>query len=296
MTAVRAGRGRLAAALLALLAACAANADGAHHTLWAVQGRHNTVYLLGSVHVLKPQQSALPAEAQAAYARAHTIVMEIALDQALAPEDLQAAMLAQGMLPEGQSLQASLGEALYRRLAERAPGLGLDLAQLQHFQPWIIALLLQQAQLTRSGYAAGAGVDLQLASQAQTDHKTIIGLETLAQQFALFAQLTPAQQRQFLAQTLAEVDAVDDEAAGIVAAWRAGDTRQLDAVLQKSRRESPQLFDAMTTQRNRRWLPRIIELLNGDEDCLVIVGALHLVGRDGLVQLLQRRGFHPVQQ
>jgi uncharacterized protein YbaP (TraB family) len=283
-------------ALLALLAPLAAGADGGHHMLWAVQGRHATVYLLGSVHVLKPEQSALPAEAQAAYAESGKVMLEVALDSAQSPGALQAATLAQGLLPAGQSLRDTLGEPLYRRFSEHARTLGLDAELVRQFQPWLAALTLQQLQLANSGYEAGAGVDLQLAGRAQADHKTIVGLETLEEQFGLFAQLTPVQQREFLEQTLDEVDEGDAEVDDIVNAWRQGDARRLAAVLQKSREESPELFRLLTTDRNHRWLPKILALLAGDEDCLVIVGALHLVGSEGLIDLLEKRGYHPVQQ
>jgi uncharacterized protein YbaP (TraB family) len=284
------------AAALALLLPAWAAADGGHHTLWAVHGRHNTVYLLGSVHVLKPEDSALPPEAQAAYQHAQTLVLEVAVDRGFDPDALRAAMLAQGTLPAGQSLREAVGAALYAQLGERSRTLGVDAVWLDRLRPWLVALLLQQAELAHAGYAAEAGVDLQLASQAQADHKTVLGLETLEEQFGLFAQLTDAQQRAFLAQTLTELDDLATEAGGIVDAWRAGDTRGLEAALRKSRAESPELFRVLTTDRNRRWLPRILELLQRDQDCLVIVGALHLVGREGLVALLEQRGFHPVQQ
>lgn len=287
---------RACAAALALLLPIWAVADGGHHTLWAVHGRHNTVYLLGSVHVLKPEDSALPAEAEAAYQHAQTLVLEVAVDQAFAPDALRAAMLAQGTLPAGRTLRGELGDALYARLGERSRSFGLDAAWLDRLRPWLPALLLQQAELAHAGYAAEAGVDLQIARQAQADRKAVIGLETLDEQFGLFAQLTDAQQREFLARTLAELDDLDTQAGDIVAAWRAGDTRGLEAALHKSRAESPELFRVLTTDRNRRWLPQILGLLEHDEDCLVIVGALHLVGREGLVALLEQRGFHPVQQ
>ena len=280
----------------ALLAPRGAGADGGHPALWAVAGRHNTVFLFGSVHVLRPEDGVLPAEVQAAYARASTLVMEVALDAELDPGALRTTMLAQGLLPEGQTLRGVLGEPLYQRVDARARAVGLDAALLDRFRPWLVALQMQQAQLAQAGYAADAGVDLRMAGQARAAHKSIIGLETLAEQFGLFANLTDAQQREFLEQTLVELDQLDDEADALVAAWRAGDTRGLEAALAKSRAESPHLFRVLTTDRNRRWLPRIVQLLERDEDCLVIVGALHLVGRDGLVAMLERRGFHPARQ
>ncbi len=277
------------------VASPAVRADGGHTTLWAVAGRHNTVYLFGSVHVLRPEDSALPPAVQAAFARARTIVMEVAIDGGFAPEALRAAMLAQGLLPADQTLRALLGEELYRSLGEQAASLGLEVALLERFRPWVVALLLQQARLTRAGYAPDAGVEQQLARQARSARKPVLGLETFEEQLALFARLTDAQQRQFLGQTLAELDALDGQAGEIIAAWRSGDTARLGAFLARSESQSPELFHLLTTDRNRRWLPKVLELLESDADCLVIVGALHLVGPDGLLELLRQRGYQPVQ-
>lgn len=277
------------------VASPAVRADGGHTALWAVAGRHNTVYLFGSVHVLRPEDSALPPAVQAAFARARTIVMEVAIDGGFAPEALRAAMLAQGLLPADQTLRALLGEELYRSLGEQAASLGLEVALLERFRPWVVALLLQQARLTRAGYAPDAGVEQQLARQARSARKPVLGLETFEEQLALFARLTDAQQRQFLGQTLAELDALDGQAGEIIAAWRSGDTARLGAFLARSESQSPELFHLLTTDRNRRWLPKVLELLESDADCLVIVGALHLVGPDGLLELLRQRGYQPVQ-
>lgn len=287
---------RIGAALLLLTAACSACADTGHHTLWAVKGRHNTVYLLGSVHMLKPADSALPDEARAVYARAKALVMELDLTSEPMAGALQGSLLEQVTLPAGETLAAALGPELNARFEARARVLGVEPALLGSFQPWFAAMLLQQAELARSGFEAGYGVDMQLAARAAADHKPIIALETLADQLGFFAQLTPAQQRQFMATTLDEADDTAAQTAEIVSAWQQGDSRRLGELLGRSAEQSPELFRALTTDRNRRWLPKITALLEEDQDYLVVVGAMHLIGRDGLVDLLQREGYQPVQR
>ena len=292
------GCGRACRALLVGLAllqvAGLARADGGHHALWAVSGRHNTVYLLGSVHVLRPEDSALPDVMQRAYARARKLVMEVDPGEARGIASLADLNLDATLLPPGESLQAVLGADLYARFSTRVRQLGLDPEFLDRFQPWFAALTLEQLDLTRSGYDASAGVDLQLAARAQADHKPIVGLETLEQQLGFFAALTPAAQRSFLEQTLDESG--DEETEAIVRAWERGDAAGLAVLARRSAADAPELFRLLTAERNRRWLPRITALLGEDEDCLVVVGALHLVGSDGLVALLERRGYRVVQQ
>jgi uncharacterized protein YbaP (TraB family) len=286
-------RSRLLPGLLALLAASAASAawaDGAHHSLWVVKGHGNQLVLLGSVHVLKPDDSQLPAEALQAYAHATALVMELDLN-ALKPEDMMLSMATLGALPQDETLQQALGPTLYARFAAQARADGLDAALLEHLQPWMAALMLDQAQMARLGYETAAGVDQQFAQRAAADHKRIIGLETMDEQLGLFAQLSREQQQRYLRYTLDEHARAAGELKAMVAAWQAGDTRTLERLLTEGFEDFPDLFRTLTTERNRRWLQVLEPLLNGQQDYLVVVGALHLVGKDGLVALLRERGY-----
>jgi uncharacterized protein len=284
----------LAAAWLLLAAAAGARADDAHHILWQVKGRHNTVYLLGSVHMLKAADSALPSEALRAYAASKVLVMEVDLNGAGAESLLESGAELE-TLPEGQTLAQAVGPQLYAQLLARAQPLGLDPDIISHFQPWFAALMLQQLELAQSGFDAAAGVDEQFALMAQADQKPIIGLETVDEQLGFFAQLSLEQQRQFLRSTLQDSDSAESESNAIVSAWQHGDTVKLEQLLREGSKESPDLYRLLTTERNRRWLPKITQLLNGDDNYLVVVGALHLIGHDGVIELLQRQGFSPVQ-
>ena len=270
----------------------AATAD--HHTFWSVKGAHNTVYLLGSVHVLKPGDSDLPAEALRAYASAKALVMELDLNN-LGADALLSGDLSLESLPEGQTLSAALGPVVYGKLVTHVKTLGLDPDSFSAFQPWFAAMALQQSELAQQGFDAGSGVDEQFAQRAAADHKPIIALETIDQQLGIFAHLSPDEQRRFMLYMLEDSDDTAQEADAVVAAWRAGDVSKLEQLLGESFEEYPELLRMLTTDRNRRWLPTITGLLHEQQDYLVIVGALHLVGRDGLVQLLTQAGFEPVQ-
>jgi uncharacterized protein len=282
-------------ALWCLLLADGRAVEPGHHILWEVKGRHNTVYLLGSVHMLKPEQSALPSEAINAYQHAGTLVMELDLNDTSGAATL-AGNSAVTLLPEGQTLEAQLGAALYSRFKVRASALGFDPGLAAHFQPWFAALVLEQLQLTGQGFDARVGVDMQLAARAQTDGKPLIGLETLADQLGIFSSMTLAQQRDYMNSTLQETADDANETAQVVRAWQSGDTQQLERLLREGSADSPELFQKLTVDRNRRWLPRLTQMLGDDRNYLVVVGALHLIGHDGVVDLLQREGYTAVQE
>ncbi len=267
---------------------------GGHHTFWVVRGRHNTVYLLGSVHVLKPSDSELAPEVLRAYAQAHALVMEVPLSD-LSIGKLMGLTLALGTLPKGKTLAAELGPTLYADFSAHAKPLGLDPGYLSHYQPWLAALTVEELALAKAGFDIDSGADMQLARRAKADHKPVIGLETAKDQLSLFSGLTEAQQREFMQYTLEDSDNAPREVERLVTAWHNGDVAALDRALHEGFDQFPDLYRALTTDRNRKWLGEILPLLREDQDYLIVVGALHLVGRDGVIALLVRNGYVPVQ-
>jgi uncharacterized protein YbaP (TraB family) len=274
--------------------AYASLAAAAHHTFWSVRGAHNTVYLLGSVHVLKPEDSALPAEVQLAYTQSKTLVLEVNLND-LSSAAMLGASIQYASLPEGQTLADALGPELYRSFVSHANALGVDPDVLTGFQPWFAALMLDDAQMAKLGFAASAGVDEQLATRAQSDNKPLIGLETVEDQFSVFSQLSPDEQRRYVRFSLASLDSAAADIEATVSAWRQGDSGALEKLLEEDFKDFPDLRRRLTIDRNQRWLEKILPMLNAGEDYLVVVGALHLVGSGGLVDLLQKRGFQVTQ-
>jgi hypothetical protein len=281
--------------VVALLAPVMATADG-RHVLWTVDGKSNTVYLLGSLHVLRPKDGPLPAAADAAYADAEQLIMEIDMDDALAdPATVVQAMQVEAMLPEEQSLREVLG-ADYTRVSEQARAAGFDLSLLDRFAPWFVAVTLMQLELEKRGFTAELGVEQTLTRRAVADHKPISGLETAEQQFQTFSRLSLPQQKRMLLMTLDETAQLDTEIDKLLAAWRSGDIESLTKTLSEEYDRFPELYGPLTENRNRAWVTQLVDLLDDDDDYLVVVGALHLVGRNSVIDLLEQRGYDVVQQ
>jgi len=264
--------------------------------LWSVRGETNTVYLLGSIHVLRPTDLGLTGAAKAAYDDAEQLVMEIDLDD---PEVAGAAAIALQMqraaqLPAGESLRRVLGDD-YGWIAERAAGAGLELAPFDGYAPWFVATLLLQLELAKRGFVPELGIESQLAERAVTDGKPIAGLETPAEQFEVLAGLPLPEQKRFLLMTLEESSQADAQLEQLLAAWRNGDTDTLAALLSAEFEDFPELYRPLTETRNRAWVGHLEDLLDDRDDYLVVVGALHLVGRNSVVELLRQRG-HTVTQ
>ena len=291
-------KSRVTALLTGLLTMLAASGSQARdqHVLWTVEGQRNTIYLLGSIHVLRPGDGGLPLAAERAYEDAEQLVMEIDLDDAAAdPSAMLATMQQAALLPDGKTLRGVLG-ADYESIRERAGQSGLDLAMLDRFAPWFVATLLLQMELAKRGFAPELGIEARLASRAGGDGKPIQGLETAEQQFAVLSGLPLAEQKRFLLMTLEESTQLDAQVDELVGAWQAGDTDALARMLSDEFEDFPELYRPLTEDRNRAWVEQLDDLLDDRDDYLVVVGALHLVGRNSVVDLLRRRGYTVTQQ
>ena len=278
----------LALSLLGCLSAHAAS------PVWAVRGVHHTVYLAGSVHLLPAADAALPRGFEHAYADSARLVMELDLSKL---DPLQAAswMSAHGALAPDATLRGVLGEPRYTRVSAAAAELGVPLELLEQQAPWVIGIELADVEYLHLGFDPERGVEQQLLQRAQRDGKPISGLETLDEELGALEALSAADQLKLLDQTLGELKDTDSAMHEVLGAWRRGDARGLATLLGHEYQSFPALYRPLVTTRNQRWLPQIEALLAAEGNVLVVVGALHLVGDGGVLELLRRDG-HPATQ
>jgi uncharacterized protein len=274
---------------LLLCSAAAHAADRQQHILWSLPGKTNTVYLLGSMHLLKESEQ-LPAAIDSAYADADALIMELDMDD-LDPLQMQQAALELALQPEGRTLQQQLGPKIYEQFVAKTRALGVEPAMLERFQPWFAAITLVQLQLMKLGFDPESGVEKRRTRRAAGDGKKIQGLESVREQLEIMARLPEKQQREFLLYSVNDAERMATEVDALLASWRSGDAAAMAKLLQEGFDEYPDLYRPLTVERNRKWLPRIEQLLDDREDYLVVVGALHLVGKESVIDLLERKGY-----
>ena len=263
--------------------------EGADKTfMWRVGGDNATVYLLGSVHAMKKDSYPLPSVIETAFDSVDTVVFEVDLD------DLDSAaiqMLAAGTLDGEETLEAVVGPATWPALMVQVERTVLPAAMFRRMKPWMVALTITALAMTDAGYQPSAGVDAYFSRRADESGKERIALETVEFQVSLFADLTAEQSLAFLRYTLVDLKTVIPELDELSAHWRAGRVEAVEALMAEGFDEFPELLEKMVTDRNLAWMPPIEGLLAGDSDTMVVVGSLHLVGEDGLVNLLRKRGY-----
>ena len=283
----------LAAALSLLLAGAApAHAGPPVPLLWKVSDADNAVYLLGSFHLLRREDYPLSADVDAAFADAEGLVFELAPEEANAP-DLPARMAQAAMRTRAGTLERDLGPALWGKLQGYAAAHQLPLAQLAAFDPWFIGLTIALMEMGKQGLDTALGLDRHFMEGAARAGKPTAGLERGDEQIAVLAGMSLDEQRQMLADALQQAEEGQDRYRDLHAAWRAGDAERMwREMAAEMKRDYPALYRRINVQRNDAWLPKIEQrLARKDDDTLVVVGALHLLGEDGVVEKLRAKGY-----
>jgi len=273
----------------------AVRADAPLHALWELHGKHNSVYLLGSIHVLRPTDYPLAPAVLSAYSNAKSILMEVDLQEIDSPR-MQIELLAGARLPEGKTLPTIMGRQRYERAGVLAREVGVDISIFDAFAPWFVAEAVSQLQLQRLGFQPKSGVEMFFLEHARNDGKPVAGLETVHDQIALFDALSMDEQADYLMSSLEEAHDLPKQVDDMVRAWQRGDTVWFADQLKSELGRDPVLYQSVLVARNRKWLPKIEALLNDDKNYLVIVGTGHLVGRGSVIELLGKDGIAAIQR
>ena len=295
----RASRALFAALCSSALCAWAlcvpARADTSLHSLWEMHGKHNTVYLLGSIHVLRAGDYPLAPAVEGAYRNSKALLMEINMDE-LDLAQVQSEMLASAMLPDGKTLAEVMGPTRYARATGLASDVGLELSLFDQFAPWFAAEAISQVQLSKLGFDPQWGVEMYFLGRARTDAKPVGGLETVHDQIAIFENLPLDAQANYLIASLEQAHDLPKEAGEMVHAWQRGDAQWFEAEMKGDIGRDPALYQSLLVARNRKWIARIEALLSDEENYLVIVGTGHLAGQGSLLDLLKQDGIVATQR
>ena len=264
------------------------------HMLWKVEGKTNVVYLLGSVHFLKPEHYPLAAPIESAFQSAKVVAFETDVEK-LELMDTQLKLMAKATLPEGETLRDHLSPALYATFSKYVTDAGLPAGMFDQFRPSVAGIMLEVLELQKIGLNPEYGVDKHFYKRARSDGKELVALETVDFQISLLTEFPKSEGDFLMKATLTELDQVRKTYNDMLAAWQTGDAARLDKMLNSTLGQSPAIYKRLVTDRNRAWLPKIEEMLRSGKNGIVIVGAGHLVGSEGVVELLKKKGLKVTQ-
>lgn len=263
-------------------------------SIWQVSNGTNTVYLGGTFHMLKPSDYPLPKEFEQVYKKVNWLVFETDMDQLSSPE-FQQKFLQSMTLPTGQILADHLSAEAYAELIRYAARNGMDTGRLQRFTPQMVALIITIEELKKYGLTA-EGVDTFIGDKAKKDRKIVTKLESTDDQIHYISTMGAGNESNLILQTLADMKDLPEELNAMSNAWRAGDDEALfETGIKPMLEDYPKIYQSLLVERNNNWMDKIEKLIAHPEEKFILVGALHLIGQDGLLQQLKNRGYQ-VQQ
>ncbi len=283
-----------AIALTLSLPACAqtpkaaATAQDADPALWVVKDKDTTIYLFGTIHVLKPGLTWFDEAVKTAFDRSQELKLELVMPDPAAMASLVQATgtAAPGTPPLGERLPAGKQAAFRRAVTD----LGLPADALDRYKPWLAATQLSIAPLSKLGYDSANGPETVLTEAAKAAHKPVTGLETAEQQLGYFSGLSDKAQIQFLESTVDELPTVADQMTRMVDDWAGGKPEALAAEMNDSLKDSPEVAKVLLVDRNKRWAQWIKDRMAKPGTVFVAVGAGHLAGPDSVQAQLARLG------
>ena len=265
------------------------------HCLWQVQGKTNTMYLLGSMHFLKKEVYPLAQPIEDAYRNSQIVFFEMDLAEIQAPAGA-AKFLAAGRYPPGETLQENISPQTYASLGKYLTEAVGSPNAFDSFKPWMAAVGLMEIELQRLGFDPQQGIDMYFFKKAKQDRKEIRGLETIDFQLGLFTGLAKEDQDAMLKETIEDIAASKAILAEFTEAWQTGDIKRMDKFLLETMRQYPQIHKKLLLDRNKNWVGALEKQFASTKNVLVVVGAAHLIGKDSVVDLLSKKGYKVEQK
>lgn len=262
----------------------------AESSVWRVQSDSSVLYLGGTVHLLRASDFPLPQEYDIAYEDSSKLVFETDLES-MNDLSVQASLMRKLSYDDGQSLKTVLNEEAYSALETYTASVGLPLPMLEKFKPGMIISTLQVLEFQKIGFTP-MGVDAHFNALAQKDRKAIGQLETIDAQIGFLATMGEGNESEFILLSLKDLADTANVMDDMIAAWRTGNNAGLSELFVKDMLvEAPKVYESLLKRRNLDWLPQIETMLADENREFVLVGAAHLVGPDGLLALLEAKGY-----
>lgn len=273
---------------------CLSVAAQANSPVWKISKNGHHFYLGGTIHLLADSDYPLPTAFDKAYAEASTLVFETDIEKMKAASN-QTQLLRKLLYPAGENLRQKLTPETYQRLDNFFAARGVPTAEITRFRIGMTVMTLTLIELRSNGLAE-EGVDMFFMKKAKDDKKPLDSLEELNAHMDFIANMGKGQEDEMIRQTLDDLEQMPAMIRNMKAAWRSGNNKQLaDIAIREWKAEFPNVFKRLLTDRNNNWMQELAHYNNDADVEFVLVGALHLVGEDGLLAQLKKSG-HTLEQ
>jgi uncharacterized protein YbaP (TraB family) len=259
--------------------------------LWKVQSKTSTVYVLGSIHFMKKEAYPLNRKIEDAFDKSDVLVVEANIND-VNQIDVQK-LIDSAFYPVNETLEKHVSRETYEIIKKESGELGMPLEFINKQKPWFLALTFTSFELLKLKFDPNYGIDIYFLSKA-SGKKKIKELENIDYQINLLSKFSDNDQELFLLYTLKDLNILGREVEKMIHTWISGDTKGMESIITKSLTEDKRMasiYEKLIYERNRNMVSRIEEFLRSKETYFVIVGAGHLIGNKGIIEILRRKGY-----
>ena len=258
-------------------------------SVWKITKNGNTVYLGGSIHLLRQTDYPLPNEFDIAYDNSEITVFEANASEMKKPEIAQK-LISKCMYKGSTTLKDVLSPDTYNKLSAKSMELSIPIENIHKFNPSFATIILTAAKLQQLGVNA-EGVDNHYLTKSINDDKQTFFLESIDEQMDLIANISNENEDKFVEYTLNDFEHIEKEFEVLIASWRNGTSAIMIKHINEMKKEFPNIYDSLILRRNENWTSKIEKYFQTKETEFVIVGALHMYGEQGLIKLLKNKGY-----
>jgi uncharacterized protein YbaP (TraB family) len=259
--------------------------------LWKVQSKTNTAYIAGSIHAYKSELYPLPKSMEDAFDKSDVLAVEANINE-VKPESIMS-LINVAFYQDGSTLENHLSRETYEMTVQKLNKLGLSPELFQNTKPWFVALTVTSVELMKLGLDPEQGTDNYFLKKAE-NKKKILELESIDYQVNLLNSFSDSEQELFLVSAFSDLELLKEEINEILKAWNTGNTKTMESFVSKSLKDDPRMvpiYEKLIFERNKNIASKIEGYLKAKENYFVVVGTAHLIGKDGIIEILKKKGY-----
>ena len=266
-----------------------ASSENTRSSVWKIERDGHTLYLGGSIHILRDDDFPLPIAYDRAYSSSSALVLEADIDQ-MEDDEVIDYLMSHMILPDYQTLDTVLDAETYEMLEAKASEYGLPLELVYNYKPSMVMMMLSGFQIQEFGFSQ-QGIDAYFLHKAEDEHKPLYFLEPVEAQIAMMVSMGEGYEDDYVRYSLYDMENTELFLDDLLEDWRTGRASSTEAAALEMQEEWPALYQSLFCDRHDEWMPQIERFLESDSTYFVVVGFAHIHGPDGLLQRLSERGY-----
>lgn len=260
--------------------------------LWEVTGNglEKPSFVFGTIHIIDSEDYFLPKGTLTAIDQSDEMVFEIDMNE-MTDITSQMSLLQDAFMNDNLTLKDLLSEVDYKLVSDHFQKMGLPLFMFERMKPMFLTVFAS-TDFDPTGIQKGTmkSYEMEFFEMASKSSKAVSGLETIAFQMSIFDKIPYKDQAKMLIESIKNSDLGGTEFAEMVKVYKDQDIDGMISMISEDESGMAEFEDILVDGRNKNWIPLMAELMK-TKQIFFAVGAGHLGGKNGVINLLKKEGY-----